>query len=467
MSLEPIDFHQSPGGTSIGALAWCRLDGRPVAVAAVRGNALRLIDLNDGGQRAEYGVAPRGVSITAVACTRLGGLATAVVGAEDGAVRLIDLTIGEQSAAMRTGHSGPVTGVACVEWAGRPVAVSGSPDGTLRVWNLEGTSQVGRPRTGHESRIVSIACVETDDQPMVVSAGTDGVLRSWDLRTGERLTEWRAVRSDQMIVAVARGGPANHAVLGTSGGALWRWDLTRQSWFQVGDVAMTEVTRLGSTTRAIAGVSFDARAAVATAGPSGFSIWDLASGERLAGPMDGQLGEVRALTTCRSPDDHVLAVMLSQAGTVRIQDLVGQRAVELGGRAGRESFVRAAAVACVEVPAGPLVVTGGVAGDVRTWDATNGAEIGTALLGHSGSVTAIACFCRDDQAIAITSGVDATLRIWDLRGRTALATIALPEPVQLLDVTAAGNIVAAMNWEIITFSTDAHAPTNVSLNSDS
>lgn len=52
-------------------------------------------------------------------------------------------------------------------------------------------------------------------------------------------------------------------------------------------------------------------------------------------------------------------------------------------------------------------------------------------------------------AVAVTGGSDGTVRIWDLEARRQVDRIDLPSGVRALDVTAAGEIVAAFGWDIV------------------
>jgi WD40 repeat protein len=70
---------------------------------------------------------------------------------------------------------------------------------------------------------------------------------------------------------------------------------------------------------------------------------------------------------------------------------------------------------------GRLVVSGGVDGVVRVWEAEKGQPL-AALEGHAGVVYGVA-LSRDCRHAA-SCGVDGTVRLWDVVSGTSLATLA-------------------------------------------
>jgi WD40 repeat protein len=72
-------------------------------------------------------------------------------------------------------------------------------------------------------------------------------------------------------------------------------------------------------------------------------------------------------------------------------------------------------VACTVVDGSPVAVTGGVDGTVRLWDLRTGQQIGRPLTEYTSQVSSVACTVLDGAPVAVTVGLNDTVWVWDLR----------------------------------------------------
>ncbi len=112
------------------------------------------------------------------------------------------------------------------------------------------------------------------------------------------------------------------------------------------------------------------------------------------------------------------------------------------------------AVACATLPDGSVVaVTGSDDGAVRVWDLTRGQQLGQPLTGHTDSVSAVACATLPDgSVVAVTASDDRTVRVWDLTRDEQVGQplrFDLPESPTALSITATGQIVVCMGFDIV------------------
>jgi WD40 repeat protein len=180
----------------------------------------------------------------------------------------------------------------------------------------------------------------------------------------------------------------------------------------------------------------------------GLEVWtpDAAGTLRLTDRLSGDgYTHLARLVPCPGVGDRSVLVSLGTDGAARVWDLELLRdgGVPIGPGGG------ISAVGCARVRSRSVVVTGSKDGRIRSWDLRTGEEIGPELAGHDGEVTAIVCGRFAGMPIAVTSGRDAALRVWDLKVGRLLHTIAMPEPARELLLTMKGDIVAAMNWELV------------------
>ncbi|GAA4994686.1 hypothetical protein GCM10023205_79390 [Yinghuangia aomiensis] len=130
------------------AVSLCRVDDRPVVVAAADPGQLWVWEVPDTAEDREH---------------------------EDDAI--------EPRYAPIHGHDGRITAMDTAVVGGRPLAVTGSEDTTVRVWNLAEGVAVGGPLVDHDGHVLAVKTAVLHDRDVALSAGHDGVIRVWDLPT--------------------------------------------------------------------------------------------------------------------------------------------------------------------------------------------------------------------------------------------------------------------------------------------
>jgi WD40 repeat protein len=162
-------------------------------------------------------------------------------------------------------------------------------------------------------------------------------------------------------------------------------------------------------------------------------VWALQNG-RPAGPSPLVTFRLREFAEPRqasalafSPDGTLLAAG-AMNGSVTVLDpatgasLASFHAHDLGRTWGSESDV----TGLVFRSDGRTLLSAGLDGVIRSWDATSGTRRGRPLSGHEGGVAALA-LAADDRTLA-SGGVDERIAIWDLERPDGLGEPAAPAP---------------------------------------
>lgn len=169
-----------------------------------------------------------------------------------------------------------------------------------------------------------------------------------------------------------------------------RWD------FATGEPIGDPINGHADTVRVIACSQLaDRRIIVTGSDDQSIRVWDLATGEPI-GREYRHNSPVRALACTRLHGRPVVAA--GDGSRIRLWDLDNGKPI---GRvlAGHSSWLQT--IACVELPTGPIAVTGADDHTVRIWDLTVGEQIGDPLTGHSGTVNAITCMSARRRILAI------------------------------------------------------------------
>ncbi|MFD0684438.1 hypothetical protein [Actinomadura fibrosa] len=371
------------------------------------------------------------------------GAPVAVVGYDDGLVHVTGLPP-DSGTTVRFTHGTQVTAAACAVIAQKPVAITAGADGCLRTWDLASVTPLGSPHRGHLSPIASLACADVSGRTVVLSSDHEGRTLVWPPDTA-RPSEIPAGGP----LAVLPGGRPTALTAGDHG--VQEWDLTTLRPLPAlpgldgaGPFTSLATLRLGRRDILITG-----------SGDGAMAVWDAATGERLSTLRGDDQAPVADLAPCPGTGDRGIVVSLSATGAVRIWDLA---TMDAGGHP-IDHCDEAGAVACARVGRRPVLVAGMLDGRLRTWDVPTGRETGPPLAGGGVPVTAVACARLGTRTLAAVATRDATMRVWDLDERTMLQKIALPETAQRLLLTPAGHIVAAMHWDIVTFSSGPAAST--------
>lgn len=167
---------------SIWGLATARVDGRSL-IAGGGEEGVEVWDAANGEQVASFYVDDEQRAY-AVAFSRLDGRPVVVAGTDSGKVYVFDLSGDEDDDPIHepsTGHEGGINAVDAALVGDRAVAVTGGEDGTVRIWDLANGRQVGPPLTGHDWSVEAVVVTTMEDRAVALTAGRDGVVRIWDL----------------------------------------------------------------------------------------------------------------------------------------------------------------------------------------------------------------------------------------------------------------------------------------------
>lgn len=100
-----------------------------------------------------------------------------------------------------------------------------------------------------------------------------------------------------------------------------------------------------------------------------------------------------------------------------------------------------------------IIACGTGDGAVRVWDAITGQPLGEPLIGHDGSVVAVAVGRVGNHDAIVSSGPDRTVRIWDLTERGSLV-IDLLRAVTAVASTKADNSLCVITGGTICLFTE-------------
>ncbi|MFC4044410.1 hypothetical protein ACFO1B_38865 [Dactylosporangium siamense] len=332
------------------------LNGRQVVICCSH-DRVWMWDLHDNRPTGPAGTGHRG-SLECLAYTYLDGVPVAITG-DSYAVRLWDVAAGKQITAAMTGHVGAVSAVAAAQLDGFPIAVSAG-DRTVRLWSTSPTETDQSVRVGHERPLRAVAVVPGPDAGTAVTAGVDRRIHRWSLDIG----------------------------------------------LPVGDLLPDH----DSTVRAMTSTRFEGKPVLVTGSEdNSLRVWDLQSGV-MTGQLAGIGGLVRAVTCVHHSGRTLVAAAVGD--TIGILDLATLRLAGSSLR-GHRSWIHA--LLCVELPDGPIVVSGSDDGTVRLWDIATRSQIGEPLTGHRGVVNALAGVVINGRQMILSGGTDGTARLWDIR----------------------------------------------------
>ncbi|GAA3188284.1 WD40 repeat domain-containing protein [Nonomuraea roseoviolacea] len=453
------------GGDDGAIRVWDTADGRRLHAATGHGGPIRALAASGGlvytgGDDGRVRVWDAGGSLGAMPDGHEGALTAAcahggllVTGGEDGAVHLLDAADGRLLRVLG-GHDGWVNAVAAREGL---VASAGS-DRVVRLWDPVTGEPAGR-LDGHGASVTGLAFLTVAGRAALASCGLDGEVVVWDLATGGPAARWRAGAWAAGLTAVG-----DRLVSAGDGVRVWAADGTPLAVLATAPATAVAASAGPRGERVVAGF------------PDGVArVWRLAGGEptveevhrpdgepavdemhrpdgepavdEMHGP-DGDLtkapSQEDALEMSRT-DGGVTALALdgttivcgTASGAVRLHGAPGDGAVAPTPNHGAPG-----GVTVVPTPhSGPvtglaldggLLVSGGLDGTVRTWDALSGRPL-RRLIGHPAGVTAVVTGRVGGRRVIASSGYDRAVRVWDLEtGEPLLVVHGHPFPVYAL-----------------------------------
>jgi WD40 repeat protein/serine/threonine protein kinase len=282
--------------------------------------------------------------------------------------------------------------------------VAGCKDGTVHVWEAGSGREVTVLR-GHRSPVNSVAY--SSDGTRVAAWANDGAIKIWEAGTG-RLTADVVHPTPRPV-----GGPG-----GVTAGAWSPDDKLLATGHGDGTVTISGAHAGATIVTLRAHVDWiyhlawspdSARLASTSANDFFVSVWDVATGKMVLGPLRHSHG-ITAIAW--EPDGKRLATG-SIDETVKVWTAAtGHEDLTLRGH-------RASSTSLAWGPGGRLA-SGGSDGSMRVWDSVHDQE-SSALSGHVGRATAVS-WSPDGKRLA-SGGDDGQVRIWDAVTREKVLTL--------------------------------------------
>ena len=357
-----------------------------------------------------------------------------VSGGADGALRTWDARMGTRVSEASKAHSLWINDIA-LDPTGDRVVTSGG-DGRLIIWDAHSAKPITLPWTGHKKTVSSVTW--SRDGSRIYSGSQDGTIRVWDAITNvlpvndcdERCVSSVAISSDASTVLWGRydgrllrwtfdgkyqinsassghmrsvsgvvfSPDGIHVVSGSRDGVLRLWDsktLTVKEEWQSGMPIYRMA--MGPSNR-IAAIGDEA---------GNISVWDVLSGQRIAGPWKAHKDPVMALAI--SPDGERIASagLVGRFPALRFWKLNGEPVAQKS----EGPWSQGAAILFDSRNKNRLVL-GGKGSSLQLWDAEHDVAIGAAWEGHSNTTWTLAF--SPDGAYVASGNLDNMVRLWEV-----------------------------------------------------
>lgn len=278
--------------------------------------------------------------------------------------------------------------------AGDRLAVAARAESAVLLWSLADSGQVAGPRLlrAHRDEVESVAF--SPDGARLASLGRDWKLALWDLRARHPLA--RALSGPRFmapVLALAPGG-ALAATAGDSGSVVF-WDVGHPG------AAPVTVRAHAGKVNALA-FSGDGAYLASAAADGTVALWSAARHALLAPPLRVAEGELNAVAF-RPGGDTLAAGGAGPRGVLvsaRSRRVVGSWPAHAMGT-----------MALAFNPAGTVLATGGLNGELRFWNADTLGAIGGPVATGQQYVKALA-FSPDGRVLA-SGGQDGTIQLFD------------------------------------------------------
>jgi WD40 repeat protein len=216
---------------------------------------------------------------------------------------------GKVACAQFKGHQNSVHSIAFSPDGTR--IVSGSRDKTVMVWDAVTGSSVLAPLTGHNDCITSVAL--SPDGKQIISGSKDGVVRFWSAVTGNVILVSHS-RTRSAVTSVAFFPDGSWAVAGSSELDFWMWDTKKETW-KWNDYPAEAFQEA----KAIRSVAITASGKVIVCGSgTNIQVWNSDTGELLESPYPTNDGLINSVAI--SPDAKLI-VSGSHNSSFRVWDV--------------------------------------------------------------------------------------------------------------------------------------------------
>lgn len=317
-----------------------------------------------------------------------------VSGGVDETVRIWQASSGTELKVLR-GHGGDVTSVACSH-DGRWV-VSGSMDKTAIVWDVQAGSEVRRLR--HPGAVMSVRF--SRDGTRIATGGDDRTIRLWDAHSGAELRTLHGY--DGLCDSLAFSADGRWLAAGGEAKTVKVWDVLNGATLRSLARHTQPVVRVAFSTDGRLMASAGRDRTITIWQTNTWSIWRNLPGAEWSGSAIDFSPRLRRVAMAGTKD-HLLRV--GEVG----KGIFGRRL------RGHDKRIRAVAFD----PSGQRIVTAGIDGTLRVWDAEGSRDV-TRFSGHSLPVSCLTF--NSGSTIVVSGSADGTLVFWDAEGRTSIRAV--------------------------------------------
>lgn len=287
--------------------------------------------------------------------------------------------------------------------SGHDVVVAWLDDGTLHAWDLETGAPMFR-NVAVEEPVVRIDIVDTGSLAVVACAGS-GWARAWRLQDGQPLGP----------LVHHQGSPAQNVAFAAVGGRLLLAYGHGSSHVGFADLMSGQLLEQrfnvdeGSVMAVTTAILNGRSCLAASAGNwnSALRVWDLETGQLVAGPLSGHTDYVLKIAM-GEVNGRPLLVSGGRDYTVRVWEL------DAGSSLSRKPADIGGGIAVAQLSGRPVVLAGAVDGATHVFDALTGDEARPPLRGHTKGTAAVATCIIEEVTVVVTGSWDQTVRAWNL-----------------------------------------------------